>query len=90
MMKTEFPTNGELRIPKGREHRRAVVIQDHHENRSERVDAEGPSGQEKKRPLFQRPGVIVAAAMLAVVAIAYGSVRVGPFIHPRINRRRIH
>jgi hypothetical protein len=73
MMKTEFPTNGELPIPKEREHRPRVVIQDHHDNRSEHVDAEDSSGKEKKRSLFRRPGVIIAAAMLAVVGIGYGT-----------------
>jgi hypothetical protein len=43
MMKTEFPTNGELPIPKETEHRRGVVIQDHHDNPSERVEAEDSS-----------------------------------------------
>jgi hypothetical protein len=55
MMKTEFPTNGELPIPKDREHRRRVAIQDHHDNRSEHLDAEDSSGKEKKQSLFQRP-----------------------------------
>ena len=40
MIKTELPTNGELLIPKEREHRRGVVIQDHHGNRLEHVEAE--------------------------------------------------
>jgi hypothetical protein len=42
MIKTELPTNGELPIPKERkrEHRRGVVIQDHHGNRFEHVEAE--------------------------------------------------
>ncbi len=72
MMKTEFPTNGELPIPKEREHRRGVVIQDHHDNRSEHVDAEDSSGKEKKQSLFRRPGVIVVAAALAIAGIGYG------------------
>src|SRR6476620_2605237 len=73
MMKTELPTNGELPISKEREHRRSVVIQDHHGNRSEHVDAEDSSGQEKKQSLFQRPGVIIAAVILAIVGIGYGA-----------------
>jgi membrane fusion protein (multidrug efflux system) len=72
-MKTELPTNGELPIPKEREQRRGVVIQDHHDNRSEHVDAEGSSGKKKKRSLFRRPSVIIAAAALAVVGIGYGA-----------------
>src|SRR6478735_12794809 len=73
MMKTEFSTNGELPISKEREHRRSVVIQDHHGNRSEHVQAEDSPGKDKKRSLFQRPGVIIAAAMLAIVGIGYGA-----------------
>ena len=73
MMKTEFPTNGELPISKEREHRRGAVIQDHHDNRSERVDAEDSSGRQKKQSLFRRPGVIIAAAAFAIVGIGYGA-----------------
>src|SRR5580700_9271212 len=72
MMKTEFPTNGELPIPKEIEHRRGGVIQDHHDNRSEHVEAEDSSGEEKKPSLFRRPGVIVVAAALAIAGIGYG------------------
>jgi len=73
MMKTEFSTDGELPIPKEREHRRGPVIQDHNDNRSEHVDAEDSSGKEKKQSLFRRPGVIIAAAALAIVGIGYGA-----------------
>jgi membrane fusion protein, multidrug efflux system len=72
-MKTEFPTNGELPIAKEGEHRRGVVIQDDHDNRSQHVEAEASSGKKKKRSLFQRPGVIIAAAALAIVGIGYGA-----------------
>jgi len=72
-MKTEFSTNGELPIPKEREDRRGVAIQDHQDNRSEHVDAEDSSGKEKKQSLFRRPGVIIAAAALAVFGIGYGA-----------------
>src|SRR6266404_1692670 len=73
MMKTEFPTNDELPIPKEREHRRGGVIQDHRDNRSERVEAEDSSGKEKKQSLFRRPSVIIAAAALAIAGIGYGA-----------------
>jgi membrane fusion protein, multidrug efflux system len=73
MMKTEFPTNGELPKSKGREHRRGVVIQDHHDNHSERVDAEDSSAKEKKQSLFRRPGVIIAVAAFAIIGISYGA-----------------
>ena len=73
-MKTEFPTNGELPISKGREHGRGAVIQHHHhDNRSERVDAEDSSAKEKKQSLFRRPAVIIAAAALAIIGISYGA-----------------
>lgn len=73
MMKTEFPTNGELPISKDREHRRGTGIQDHHENRFAPLDAEDSSGKEKRQSLFHRPGVIIAAAALVIVGIGYGS-----------------
>ncbi len=73
MMKTEIATNGELPIPKEREHRRDGVIQDHRDNRSERVEAEDSSGKEKKQSLFRRPSVIIAAAALAIAGIGYGA-----------------
>src|SRR6185312_13077118 len=73
MMKTEFPTNGELPISKEREHRRGVVIQDHHDNRSEPVEAKDSSGKEKKQSLFRRPAVIIAAAALAIIGVGYGA-----------------
>jgi len=72
-MKTEFPTNGELPIPKEREHRRGIAIQDHHDNRSDHVDAEDSSAKEKKQSLFRRPGVIIAAAALAIIGVGYGA-----------------
>ena len=72
MMKTEFPTNGELPISKEKEDGRRAVVQDHHDNRSEHVEAEDSSGKEKKQSLFRRPGVIIAAAALAIVGIGYG------------------
>jgi len=73
MMKTEFSTNGEAPIPKEREHRRGIAIQDHHDNRSDHVDAEDSSAKEKKQSLFRRPGVIIAAAALAIIGIGYGA-----------------
>src|SRR5882757_9929789 len=62
-----------LPIPKERESRRGVAIQDHQDNRSERVDAEDSSRKEKKQSLFRRPIVIIAAAVLAIVGIGYGA-----------------
>ena len=56
-MKTEFSTNGELPIPKEKEDRRGVVIQDHYEKSSEHRHEDGSSGKEKKRTLFRRPGM---------------------------------
>ena len=70
-MKTEFPTNGELPSSKEREHRRSSVMQDD-EDRPARLDAEGSSTKDEKQSLFRRPGVIIAAALLAIVGIGYG------------------
>ena len=72
-MKTEFPTNGERPISKEREHRRGTVIQEHYENRSATLDTGDSSGKDKRQSLFRRPGVIIAAAALAIVGIGYGS-----------------
>src|SRR5882672_4093771 len=72
MMKTEISTNGEAPI-EAREHRRATITQDHKRTGSAHLDEpSNRSGEEKKRSLFRRPGVIVAAA-LAMVGIAYGA-----------------
>jgi membrane fusion protein (multidrug efflux system) len=73
MMKAESPTNGELPIPKQREHRRGTIIKDHDENRLPGFDAGDSSAKDKKQSLFRRPGVIIAAAVLAIVGIACGS-----------------
>jgi len=73
MMKTEFSTNGELPIPKEKEDRRGVVIQDHYEKSSEHRHEDGSSDKEKKRSLFRRPGVIVAIAVLVIVGIGCGA-----------------
>ena len=73
MMKAEFPTNGELPIPKQREDRRGTIIQDHDENRLPSRDGGDSSVKDKKQPLFRRPGVVIVAAVLAIVGIAYGS-----------------
>src|SRR4029077_18995502 len=73
MMKKDLPTNGERPISKERQQRRSVVIQDHHGNRSEPVEAEDSSGKNNKQSLFRRPGVIIAVAMLAIVGIGYGT-----------------
>ena len=73
MMKTEVPTNGELPILKreniGAPPRFKIIttmVPTH-------VDAEDSSGKEKKQSLFRRPGVIIAAAALAIVGIGYGA-----------------
>ena len=74
MMKTEISTNGEAPI-EAREHRRATITQDHKRTGSAHLDEPGNrSGEEKKRSLFRRPGVIVAAAALAIAGIGYGGI----------------
>src|SRR5436309_8232717 len=73
MMKTEISTNGEAPI-EAREHRRATVTQDHKRIGSAHLDEpSNRSGEEKKRSLFRRPGVIVAAAALTIAGIGYGA-----------------
>src|SRR2546429_5321129 len=74
MMKTEISTNGETPI-EAREHRRATITQDHKRTGSAHLDEpSNRSGEEKKRSLFRRPGVIVAAAALAIAGIGYGGI----------------
>ena len=74
MMKTEISTNGEAPI-EAREHRRATITQDHKRTGSAHLDEpSNRSGEEKKRSLFRRPGVIVAAAALAITGIGYGGI----------------
>src|SRR5439155_22340411 len=71
MMKTEILTNGEAPI-EAREHRRATITQDHNRTGSAHLDEpSNRSGEEKKRSLFRRPGVIVAAATLEIASICY-------------------
>src|SRR5258707_14264369 len=74
MMKTEISTNGEAPI-EAREHRRATITQDHKRTGSTHLDEPSSrSGEEKKRSLFRRPGVIVAVAALAIAGIGYGGI----------------
>ena len=73
MMKTEISTNGEAPF-EAEQHRRVTVTQDPKRNGSARFEeASSRSGQEKKRSTFRRPGVIVAAAALAIAGIGYGA-----------------
>jgi membrane fusion protein, multidrug efflux system len=74
MMKTEISNNGAAPI-EAREHRRATITQDHKRIGSAHLDEPSSrSGEEKKRSLFRRPGVIVAAAALAIAGIGYGGI----------------
>src|SRR5258708_12448573 len=58
-----------------REHRRATITRDHKRTGSAHLDEpSNRSGEEKKRSLFRRPGVIVAAAALAIAGIGYGGI----------------
>ena len=77
MMKTEISTNGEAPVEL-KEHRRGSAIPDHDEKSSEHRREDGSSGEEKKRSLFRRPGVIVAAAALAIAGIGYGAFAMFP------------
>src|SRR4029077_18842323 len=82
MMKTELPLNGEKPI-EAREHRQATITQDHKRTGSARLDEpSNRSGEEQKRSLFRRPGVIVAIAVLAIAGIGYGAFAMFPsFTH---------
>src|SRR5438046_198081 len=73
MMNTDTPTNGAAPV-EAREHRRATITQDHKRTGSAHLDEpSNRSGEEKKRSLFRRPGVIVAGAALAIAGIGYGA-----------------
>src|SRR6266481_4480817 len=73
MMKTEISSNGAAPFETNGD-RRATVTQDDKRTSSARLDeAKNHSGEQKKRSLFHRPGVIVAAAALALVGIGYGA-----------------
>src|ERR1700757_4182874 len=71
-MKAEIPTNGELPL-EARQHRRGFLVEDHDEKSSEHRLQDDSSGKDKKRSLFRRPGVIVAAAALAIAGIGSGA-----------------
>ncbi len=73
MMKTEFSNNGATPVEAPERHPVAVT-QDHKRTSSARFDdASDRSTKEKKRSLFRRPSVIIVAAALAIVGIAYGA-----------------
>src|SRR5690349_15017359 len=73
MMKTEISSNGAAPFETNGD-RRATVTQDYKRASSAPIDeAKNHSGEQKKRSLFHRPGVIVAAAALALVGIGYGA-----------------
>src|SRR5258708_22838129 len=73
MMKTEVANNGATAVEAPERHPVAVT-QDHKRTSSARFDdASDRSTKEKKRSLFRRPSVIIVAAALAIVGIAYGA-----------------
>lgn len=72
MMKTEISRNGQHEDAK--EYRRGTVALEPEPSFSARRDADSPLSKDKKRSLFRRPGVIVAAAVLAIAAIGYGGI----------------
>jgi membrane fusion protein, multidrug efflux system len=72
-MKTEISSNGAAPFETNGD-RRATVTQDYKRTSSARLDeAKNHSGEQKTRSVFHRPGVIVAAAALALVGIGYGA-----------------
>jgi multidrug resistance efflux pump len=73
MMKTEISSNGAAPFETNGD-RRATVAPDYKRNGSVRFDGtDDRSEEQSKRSLFRRPGVIVAAAALAVIGIGYGA-----------------
>ncbi|HWY39913.1 MAG TPA: HlyD family secretion protein [Chthoniobacterales bacterium] len=73
-MKTEFPTNGERQVVQATQDRRVTTTPDYERNGSGRLDEAGDrSGEDERQSLFQRPGVIIAAAALAIIGIGYGA-----------------
>jgi len=72
-MKTEASTNGEKSFEvKG--HRRLDPTHDREQKNSVPSDDAGDhSGKEKKRSVFRHPGVIIVAALLALITIGYGA-----------------
>jgi len=73
MMKTEFSKNGATPA-EARERHPVAVTRDYKRTGSARSDqASDRSVNVKKRSLFRRPGVIVAAAALAILGIGYGA-----------------
>jgi membrane fusion protein (multidrug efflux system) len=74
MMKTELPTNGQRHVVRAKEYRRAIATHDHEQNGTGRFDDTGArQGKDKEQSLFRRPGVIIAAALFAIVGICYGA-----------------
>jgi len=72
MMKTEISSNGAAPFETNGD-RRATVAPDYKRNGSVRFDGtDDRSEEQSKRSLFRRPGVIVAAAALAIAGVAYG------------------
>ena len=71
-MKTEIPTNGELPL-EARQHRRGFAVENGDKKSSEHRHQDGSPRKDKKRSLFRRPGVIIAAAVLAIAGIGYGA-----------------
>jgi membrane fusion protein, multidrug efflux system len=73
VIKTEFSTNGEAPV-EAKEDRRATVTPDHKRTDPARFDqASDRSVKEKKRSLYRRPAVIVAAAVLAIAGTSYSA-----------------
>jgi len=73
MMKTDFSNNGAAPV-EVRERHGTAVTQDYKRTAPARFNrASDSSKKEKKQSLLRRPGVIVAAAALAIVGIGYGA-----------------
>jgi len=83
MMNTEAPSNGQHEPGEARDHRRGAANQDHEQDRSAQSnDKSDRPAKDKKQSLFHRPGVIIVAALLALIAIGYGAFTMfRPFTH---------
>ncbi|MBO0694577.1 MAG: hypothetical protein J2P56_00590, partial [Verrucomicrobia bacterium] len=73
-MKTEISSNGAAPFETSGD-RRATITPGYKRNGSARFDgARDSSAEMKKQSLFQRRGVIIAVAALAIAGIGYGGV----------------
>ena len=73
-MKTEISKNGQSEEVDAKQYRPGTATLEHQQNRLARPDADSSFGKVQKQSLFRRPGVIIIAAVLAIVGIGYGGI----------------